>query len=85
MASMPTGWGASWIEPEETAPPASCQRAAYLLAGEFTIPGAVVSAQLRATAHGIYEAFVNGTRVGDQELTPGYTAYRHRLQGRPST
>ena len=35
---------------------------------------------LRATAHGIYEAFVNGARVGDQELTPGWTAYRSRLQ-----
>ncbi len=28
-----------------------------------------------ATAHGIYELFVNGTRVGDQELTPGFTTY----------
>ena len=33
-----------------------------------------------ATAHGIYEAFVNGRRIGDAELTPGYTAYRDRLQ-----
>ena len=38
------------------------------------------SARLYATAHGVYEAFVNGTRVGDVELTPGWTAYRSRLQ-----
>ena len=34
------------------------------------------SRALHATAHGVYEAFVNGTRVGDLELTPGWTAYR---------
>ena len=28
----------------------------------------------------LYEAFINGTRVGDCELTPGFTAYRKRLQ-----
>ena len=37
-------------------------------------------ARLYATAHGVYEAFLNGTRVGDLELTPGFTAYRKRLQ-----
>ncbi len=41
---------------------------------------AIESAHLHATAHGIYEAFLNGTRVGDCELTPGFTAYRKRLQ-----
>jgi len=40
----------------------------------------VVRARLYATAHGIYEVFVNGTRAGDAELTPGYTEYRDRLQ-----
>ena len=39
-----------------------------------------LSARLYATAHGIYEAFVNGRRVGDAELTPGFTEYRDRLQ-----
>jgi hypothetical protein len=38
-----------------------------------------VSARVYATAHGIYELFVNGVRVGDHELTPGFTAYRTRL------
>ena len=32
-------------------------------------------ARLYATAHGIYEAFLNGMRVGDAELTPGLTSY----------
>src|SRR3954447_20301819 len=37
-------------------------------------------ARLSITAHGIYEAFLNGVRVGDAELTPGFTQYRSCLQ-----
>lgn len=44
------------------------------------IDGDIAHARLYATAHGIYEAFVNGARVGDFELTPGWTAYRTQLQ-----
>src|SRR4029450_544973 len=32
-------------------------------------------ARIYATAHGIYEGFLNGVRVGDLELTPGFTSY----------
>ena len=32
-----------------------------------------------ATAHGLYELFLNGSRVGDLELTPGSTAYRSQF------
>ena len=32
-------------------------------------------ARLYATAHGVYETFLNGRRVGDVELAPGYTSY----------
>ena len=39
----------------------------------------IADARLYATAHGVYEAFVNGTRVGDHELAPGWTAYRTNL------
>ena len=46
----------------------------------FRIGAPVERARLYATAHGVYECFVNGTRVGDLELTPGWTAYRKRLQ-----
>lgn len=74
------GWTGCWIEPAERVDVRSVQRRAYHLAGEFTVPGPFASAVLHATAHGIYEAFLNGDRVGDRELTPGFTAYRKRLQ-----
>jgi alpha-L-rhamnosidase len=34
---------------------------------------------LYATAFGIYEVEINGRRVGDQLLTPGWTSYDHHL------
>ena len=37
-------------------------------------------ARLRATALGIYELHLDGRRVGDLELTPGFTAYRATLE-----
>jgi len=76
----PEDWIGSWIEPVEPAGGPERQRPAYYLAGEFAVPQAIGSAYLHATAHGVYEAFINGTRVGDCELTPGFTAYRKRLQ-----
>jgi alpha-L-rhamnosidase len=34
---------------------------------------------LRISALGLYRAFINGKRVGDDQLTPGWTAYKERL------
>ena len=41
---------------------------------------AVASAVLSATAHGIYEATINGQPVTDSVLNPGWTAYEWRLR-----
>ena len=71
----PTAWVASWIEPIEAPDTPDAERPAHHLAGDLDVTGPVVSAHLYATAHGIYEAFLNGTRVGDHELDPGV----HRL------
>lgn len=51
-----------------------------LLRGEFRLPAAPVSARLYATAHGLCEVELNGARVGDQALAPGWTSYGHRLR-----
>lgn len=84
VVTLPTALdAATWIEPHEpvVAPPG--RRPAYQLRHEFTLDGPVVTATAWATAQGIYELFVNGTRVGDLELTPGFTAYGTRLQVEP--
>jgi alpha-L-rhamnosidase len=78
IAVLPPILGAaSWIEP--AAGPAGA-RPAHQLRHEFTLSGHVASATAWVTAHGVYELFVNGERAGDLELTPGFTAYRRRLQ-----
>ncbi len=45
----------------------------------FTVDKPVKSARLYATALGAYLMFLNGTRVGDQVLAPGWTDYRERV------
>lgn len=39
----------------------------------------IVSARLYVTAYGLYEAFINGDRVSDAVLAPGWQSYNHRL------
>lgn len=46
---------------------------------EFDAGSAVKSARLYATALGTYELFLNGRRVGDQVMAPGWTDYRERV------
>jgi len=41
---------------------------------------AVRKARLYVTALGLYEASINGQRIGAQRFTPGWTDYRKRLQ-----
>ena len=78
--ALPEQWTARWIEPVDAADAPTVCRPAYHLAGEVFVQEPVRAATLHATAHGLYEAFLNGERVGDLELTPGWTAYRKRLQ-----
>src|SRR5204863_4540697 len=40
----------------------------------------IQSATAYITAHGLYEATLNGSRVGNYYLTPGWTSYNKRLQ-----
>ncbi|MBE0678881.1 MAG: family 78 glycoside hydrolase catalytic domain [Bacteroidales bacterium] len=73
-----TGWVAKWIEPgyaEDTV-----MRPSPLMRKEFTLKGKVARATAYITAHGLYEAELNGTRIGDAFLTPGWTSYGKRLQ-----
>jgi len=45
----------------------------------FTAPGGPIKATLRITAVGLVEPWLNGNRVGDEVLAPGWTSYRNRL------
>ncbi|KAF4493537.1 hypothetical protein FAGAP_10336 [Fusarium agapanthi] len=45
---------------------------------EFKLPDDISSARLYITALGIYEAEINGKRVGDSVLAPGWQSFHHR-------
>ncbi len=45
----------------------------------FTIDKPIRRARLYATALGVYEASINGKRVGDLHLAPGFTDYNRRV------
>lgn len=50
------------------------------LTRELELGAAPQSARLCLTALGLYEARINGVRVGDAHFTPGWTDYRSRVQ-----
>lgn len=71
-------WTANWIaaaaagDADGTKPP--------LFRHEFRLSGPIKSARIYATSHGLYQLSLNGQRVGEDLLTPGWTSYSRRLQ-----
>jgi alpha-L-rhamnosidase len=70
-------WVASFVTPVG---PMAKGEPAPVLRGVLDVQGEVVSARLYATAMGLYAPSLNGARVGDLELAPGWTAYQERLR-----
>jgi len=71
-------WKAKWIEADFIED--SINRPAKYFRKQFSANKKVASAIAYITAHGMYEAQINGKRVGDAYLTPGWTSYKKRLQ-----
>jgi alpha-L-rhamnosidase len=73
----PAEWNAKWIEMESDTLRYS---PATLFRKEFQLARSISSARIYVTSHGFYELEINGKKVGDQVLTPGWTSYSKRLQ-----
>lgn len=71
-------WIAKWIEPGYKED--EILRPSPLFRKSFSSNKKIQSATIYITSHGLYEAHINGKRVGDAYLTPGWTAYQKRLQ-----
>lgn len=73
---------AKWIRPAQTTgdvcPVYSKQFSLFSSPNQSL--SSVAHATLSVTAMGVYEASLNGKRIGDFVLAPGWTSYRHRLQ-----
>jgi alpha-L-rhamnosidase len=88
-----SGWRASWIgrgrlrgsfqPPSENGPSDAVVKALTpvpYLRRAFSVDRPVASARLHVTALGLYEARLNGSRIGDAVLAPGWTDYARRIQ-----
>ncbi len=69
-------WTGEWISHSLAADDVRCP--VFHKALRLTKP--LAAARLCATAAGVYEAELNGEKVGDAFMAPGWTSYRHRLQ-----
>jgi alpha-L-rhamnosidase len=74
-----TDWKAGMISPDWEEDLTSPQPCPYLRR-EFATRSGIAQARLYISAHGVYEAYINGTVVGDQVMAPGWTSYAHRLR-----
>jgi len=65
---------AKWITVSEKCEGAVC------FSGKTKLNGKVRRAELYVSSVGNYVARINGIRVGDAVLTPGWTSFKHRIQ-----
>ncbi len=72
-------WQANWITPDWEEGSDQSQPSP-LLRRSFSAANGLVAARVYATSLGLYELRLNGQRVGDAVLTPGWTSYHNRLQ-----
>ena len=70
-------WKAQWIRPQGEADPE--EESVACLRREFTVSGKVSHARLYVTAKGLYEVYLNGSKVGEDAFTPGWTSYAKRI------
>lgn len=72
-------WKAKWITPTpKEIDPAT--KSAFLLRKGFLLKDNITSARIYATGVGLYEISINGERVGNALLAPGWTSYSKRIQ-----
>jgi len=72
-------WQAHWITPDFSASSQDSE-ACPMLRKTFKVNGRVKRARIYATSLGLYELYLNGTRVGDWLFTPGWTSYNKWIQ-----
>ncbi|TBN18724.1 glycoside hydrolase family 78 protein [Hyunsoonleella pacifica] len=78
-------WQAKWISlPKvDKAKSPKTNKTSYkvqYLRNEFTLDSKIESARLYITAKGLFEAEINGKKVGDDVMAPGWTPYNKRIE-----
>lgn len=75
---QPSEWSAKWIIPGYIED--SVFRPSPMFRKTFQAGKKIRSARAYITSHGIYQAELNGSRIGEDYFTPGWTSYKKRLQ-----
>lgn len=57
-----------------------CEEACPVFRKEFNVTGKIDQARLYASALGVYQVELNGEKVGDAFMAPGWTNYHKRIQ-----
>ncbi|BBI31680.1 glycoside hydrolase family 78 protein [Cohnella abietis] len=72
-------WQAEFIGAAQ-AEDGSSKEQSPLLRKAFEVKAGIKQARIYASALGLYELELNGSRVSDSYFAPGWTSYKHRLQ-----
>lgn len=72
----PEDWSASWI----TVGGKDSLPASPLFRKELNVSKTVHSATIYISAKGLYEAHLNGKKIGDHYFAPGWTSYKNHIQ-----
>lgn len=75
-------WKAKFITSPNPPPPANVPHRPTLYRKTFNYDAGAscAYARLYISSLGLYEVYVNGQRVGDHQMAPGWTSYHHRVQ-----
>lgn len=75
-----TPWQAKWITDLSYHIPKKVSPVPMTFRRSFTVGKPLRRAWLNATALGVYELMLNGSKVGDDYFAPGFTSYDHHMQ-----
>ena len=77
-------WQAKWIslppEEEETTTQGWSAYKPEYLRKDFTLTDELFEARLYITSKGLFEAQINGKKIGQDVMTPGFTPYQKRVE-----
>jgi len=76
MGLKAADWTSEWITVEGK----DTSKASPYFRKDIQITKPIRRATAYLTANGLYEAHINGSRVGDHYFAPGWTSYKNRLQ-----
>ena len=74
----PAQWEAPFVSAETDASFRECSKGTYVR-GTFVLRRGIKKAFACTTALGLYNFYLNGQKVGDDEMTPGWTSYQKHL------